>query len=653
MIYWIKKYYKMLLSIVFTALAILAVGGAMYGAFMIKQETNIVSFEGKWDIELHSKSGKFSLEQEQTLMDINFYNTFNTKGSYMVCTKTIPELNENYDNTLEMVVKNCGISVSVDGKTIYEYGIENVKSGKYLGKGKVRVSLPDNCSGKEIKIVYYAMEDGVFTGIYEPVISSNKEPIDNYLVENVFNIIICSFLIVVGAFILIVSCMRVMYNKNFLPLIYIGLFSAIVGIFISCNIYTIQIVSTNRLVNTYVEYISLSLLPIPIFLIVGENYKNYSINFKRNMFICAAVDFLVAIVFTVLMLNNAIYPDKYVLLFLIFYLVPGALSLYLAKKMKLIRENLIFNIGFAVFVAMSALYVMSDWLITNYSYDFKYINFYLPIGAIVFVGCIFTDYMSDYLSSYKEASQAKKLEEIAFTDNLTGLYNRAELDNVLGKINYKEIFSVISLDLNYLKMTNDIYGHKAGDALLKGFSDILKKSLSELGPIFRMGGDEFLVVLEGSAFSDRVRNALDNMERLIDRENKKGYDYRTSVAYGLACSDEFEYPKFDKLNALADKRMYDMKKKIKEKDRKSGFGVDYVDDRTEDITGVVKEISKALKAGEKREKEEAKKAKREAKEEAREIARMEKEAAKEAKKSDKNAISEQSNDENDNQTVDE
>ena len=94
----------------------------------------------------------------------------------------------------------------------------------------------------------------------------------------------------------------------------------------------------------------------------------------------------------------------------------------------------------------------------------------------------------------------KKLHYSANRDSLTGLRNATSYKSWVSKID-KEIktknidFGVVVFDLNQLKITNDTYGHEVGDKLIataaKVISDIFKRS-----PVFRIGGDEFLAVLQ-------------------------------------------------------------------------------------------------------------------------------------------------------------
>ncbi len=100
-----------------------------------------------------------------------------------------------------------------------------------------------------------------------------------------------------------------------------------------------------------------------------------------------------------------------------------------------------------------------------------------------------------------------KVEYMAITDALTGLYNRRRFHDVLGKEferskRYATTVSVIMLDIDHFKKINDTFGHQAGDAVLKVIAELLLKSIREVDTAARYGGEEFVVVLPSTEKKD-------------------------------------------------------------------------------------------------------------------------------------------------------
>jgi diguanylate cyclase (GGDEF)-like protein/PAS domain S-box-containing protein len=95
----------------------------------------------------------------------------------------------------------------------------------------------------------------------------------------------------------------------------------------------------------------------------------------------------------------------------------------------------------------------------------------------------------------------EKIRNMTYYDSLTGAYNRGYYEYILPKLDREENFplSIIVADLNGLKLANDVFGHEAGDRLLKTSARILKESIRGHDIVIRWGGDEFCVLLPNTS----------------------------------------------------------------------------------------------------------------------------------------------------------
>lgn len=91
----------------------------------------------------------------------------------------------------------------------------------------------------------------------------------------------------------------------------------------------------------------------------------------------------------------------------------------------------------------------------------------------------------------------EKIKYLSYHDKLTGVYNRAYFENVLQDLTFKQVsnFSIIMGDINGLKITNDTFGHLAGDELLISAAQTLKNHCRKDDIVCRWGGDEFAIIL--------------------------------------------------------------------------------------------------------------------------------------------------------------
>lgn len=158
----------------------------------------------------------------------------------------------------------------------------------------------------------------------------------------------------------------------------------------------------------------------------------------------------------------------------------------------------------------------------------------------------------------------KRLEERANTDPLTGLYNRAFLDQVMEEekrklARFSMPFAVVVADVNRLKMANDVYGHETGDRLILTVCDILRNNVRNTDLLARTGGDEFLILL-GNTDDKSAREFVKRLEkdafRDVYMEVGEGEKFPVTVSFGAAGTDVWPV---DELIAAADRLMYEAK----------------------------------------------------------------------------------------------
>lgn len=154
----------------------------------------------------------------------------------------------------------------------------------------------------------------------------------------------------------------------------------------------------------------------------------------------------------------------------------------------------------------------------------------------------------------------KKLKEQAITDELTGLYNRSYLNEFIKTHNdacYP--IAVISADCDGLKEINDTYGHTAGDEYIKATVSLFHMVLPEKRILFRMGGDEFIVLLPSTSKDAALRivKELKEKEKLFCIENQP-----LSVSFGVSVMNT-RTDSFQTCIAESDRNMYFEKREKK------------------------------------------------------------------------------------------
>ncbi|MEW6517020.1 MAG: GGDEF domain-containing protein [candidate division FCPU426 bacterium] len=161
--------------------------------------------------------------------------------------------------------------------------------------------------------------------------------------------------------------------------------------------------------------------------------------------------------------------------------------------------------------------------------------------------------------------KARKLREMAIRDPLTGLYNRHFYNEVIPQEiaraeRRNESLAFLVIDLDHLKDVNDRLGHLTGDKIISAAARLITQSCRKTDWVFRMGGDEFLVVMIKSD-EDGVTKQIDRLKSAVEEWNQhppEGVDFTLSLSIGHATCN----PCGDATETLreADRKMYQSKK---------------------------------------------------------------------------------------------
>lgn len=173
--------------------------------------------------------------------------------------------------------------------------------------------------------------------------------------------------------------------------------------------------------------------------------------------------------------------------------------------------------------------------------------------------CDYTDYDVRQVSKIVHAmwnaiKQNYKISYMSYHDSLTNLYNRRYFEDKIRKIDTPNNLpiSIIMGDINGLKMTNDIFGHKAGDDLLKNAAQLLKKSCRSSDILTRWGGDEYMLLLP-STDNSTTEKIMERIQENFSNEFYRGI--KPSISLGCATKTAEDEDLFDVLDC-AESKMY-------------------------------------------------------------------------------------------------
>ncbi|MBM7583126.1 diguanylate cyclase (GGDEF)-like protein [Caldicoprobacter guelmensis] len=156
-----------------------------------------------------------------------------------------------------------------------------------------------------------------------------------------------------------------------------------------------------------------------------------------------------------------------------------------------------------------------------------------------------------------------KLYKEAYTDILTGLYNRRYFYKRLPNAIMKIPFSLLLIDIDNFKSVNDAYGHVVGDFVLQQFADILRSRARKDDIIARWGGEEFVMALPQTGVDEAFRIA-DVIRRAVEEHCfcYEGVTCNITVSIGIASIDgKANIDDIEQFFVTADKALYKAKEK--------------------------------------------------------------------------------------------
>lgn len=183
---------------------------------------------------------------------------------------------------------------------------------------------------------------------------------------------------------------------------------------------------------------------------------------------------------------------------------------------------------------------------------------------------------SRYVNNALEMIRVRELLYIMSThDVMTGLYNRNSLKtHVRKQLEYSRMkdneLYVEFVDMNRLKLINDVYGHDAGDAAINVLARTISTVCTENCVCVRMGGDEFIIIGCAEDASREIEGKTELIKKLLCEYNlSSGKPYRVTASFGASCGKPANVEEVDVMINEADERMYEYKKAFKKSQENS------------------------------------------------------------------------------------
>ncbi len=424
-----------------------------------------------------------------------------------------------------------GIIISADGKRLYQANTTELADQiKYTGYRFV--VIPQDTD--EIEITYTSSENGTYK-LNEIKFGDIHDAKYGIIEDELITIISLILFILLGILFLGFLIYYLAKGK------YKTRFSCILALLVCTILWraadsSLPILALiDQEVSGMVCYLSLMILPIPMVLFVMHTVNGES----RLLEIMTIIGASNVIVQTILSRTGLVEMQNMLIIsHALVYADIVTCILALRKNRQVYgknRENNLIEIGVICLSLCAVNAMLMYWMGSHENYKNS-----LVVGIIIFLILLFAATISTNMRSRREEeqkiSEAKIYKKLATHDQLTGLKNRRAFEQKLKEIEAETQEAkgavLIMMDINGLKATNDQYGHLAGDELIISTARLIEGVYGGDGDCYRIGGDEFVVVMINPKNSVNYYSALLNKRIAAHNETSR---WKISIASGYSC----------------------------------------------------------------------------------------------------------------------
>ncbi len=477
---------------------------------------------------------------------------------------TLPELDS--DTYLSFYSYGAWFRLLVDDEVIYSYQYRPiVTAGHAYGTDFHNIRIPRSAGGRRLTLEVQMIYDAG-ASFLDLSLGQSSAFLVRFLRQMLPSFILSLMIIGFGTLILItaksISADRRMLRsiKAFATLsIGIGIWSMI-----ETQVLTL-LYGHAELFRSY-DYLILMLLPYPMAVMANGWVDVSSERFER---------LIRNLVLTNIVLAIALRMEFHLDLHQLYFLIHGVLLISFFGSVAIVIRNvrLRYHDGMTlqrirIWAGLAIFFTCALLDLIRYNQ-----NHYRNIDAAQFTRIGFLFLMYFFLAQYMVESklrmrvtiEAETYRQMAYEDKMTGVGNRAAFEAKEKDLNLRLKESdltvvVVSIDMNHLKIINDTYGHAAGDDYIQACAQLLKHAFAGSGMIYRVGGDEFMVIIEGRQAEQTYANCA---RRLKECNPVSPGHIRPSFAMGYEVIRSSDGRSLEAAEAVADARMYQNKIEMK------------------------------------------------------------------------------------------
>ena len=468
--------------------------------------------------------------------------------------------------------KDVYTRILVDEEVIYE---TSVYESKYYNRSPGNLwnvlNINSKYSGKCLELQITMVYDTDAITVDSLLMGDKADIILGIFADNIFGIIVSLLLILLGVVLLVMDWLpSYVHAKRHHGLCWIGIYALLTGVWSLIETNIVQFCVEDMRILQLIDNMIMMIDTIPLLLYIDKEYQILKNRVLRLLgylgvayiFLCVAVQYI-GTKDMHHMLNGGLY---------IMIITDFAMCIWLIVRFFKLKkaQKPVMNCFLMIMGLISCCSCSLFETFRSLQVDRMDRAGLLRIGMLLLCVCFA---IGSQIETYKIVEQGLKydlISKLAYSDGLTGLGNRTAYLEQLEEYGQSpdEIIQlgIVYLDVNNLKTVNDNQGHDIGDKLIKISAKIIEDSFGCFGKAYRIGGDEFCVLLTGIDSEEKYAKGLQVFEQLIDETNgAESYMFDVQIAHGFAVCKEITTEKLEDTIAYADCQMYHNKTELKRK----------------------------------------------------------------------------------------
>lgn len=453
------------------------------------------------------------------------------------------------------------VEVTVGDLVVFSYGM-NLADRRFMpARLQCIIPLLPEYSNQQLTfhtISFYKAKNVLLPPVY---LTTSGGVLGSILMENSFTLLFCIIFIVLGIILLVFS-MVLYLNKTFsenLPLFHFAVLTLLASVWLFTDSDLKQLLFQNSQLCIVLSFECFMAMPF-VFLLLLNSVS--SLNSRTLKLLCGihAVNILLQNLLYLVGILNFIQmnPMTHVLILL----TAGAVITYM------IRKTLSTNSFYARWILIAASISM---LFSVLALAVFYHSGGMQEGQMFSWGFTVLMVIMLYLSirKFQELSLASAktqfYRKLAYTDVLTGLGSRISYEKRMtfysDQFTLDSCVSIVLMDINGLKCSNDLLGHDAGDRLIQDAALCFQEAFAEYGELFRIGGDEFVGIFWNTSLNIPKMNKI--LRNIVNECNEdRETPLSMSCGYAVKTSRDHSIVSLEQLVHMADEEMYREKNKF-------------------------------------------------------------------------------------------